>query len=366
MFNKLIPKQPNFSSIVNFAAMKVIFKSISIFPKTVKKEENRFVFIESICCSFLSSFKGTIRYGNHTPIRIGAVFTRVHMRKQACEQGQPFALFFDICEGANPCLNGGTCQSVTPDYDQPSYSQQESSEINYRCLCPDRYSGDHCQDLPSSLSFCINNGTLLTSFDEYNRTIGECLCPGGFRGEHCEENIDDCADIHCSNHGVCQDGIETYTCSCFDGYYGSQCESKTTETVVLQVTSRSFATLAVLLIASIAGLAVASDIHTFLTRKKARTSSRLDKIPRVTSELFENSVLLLAFGDAPIEMSDLSSIDYSRKSTVSTIGTRRPAKKNNKKYGRYHKLGERRYTKTLEKHPSKRSFFSNLSYEALV
>lgn len=287
------------------------------------------------------------------------------MLKQSCELDLPFTLFFDICEGQNPCVNGGRCETVTPDYDDPSFSQQSASQVNYRCICPDRVMGDHCQYYLPLSKYCNNNGTLVSFVDEFNQTNEECLCPEGFRGEHCDENIDDCVDIHCSNHGMCQDGIQNYTCLCYDGFFGNHCEEKTTETVVLQVASKSFATIAILLIASIGGLAVASDIHTYLTRRKAKPTHRWDRLPRVTSEAFETSVLLLAFGDAPIEMSDLSSVDQSRKSTISAITAKQPAKKK-KTQGRYHKLGERRYTKTLEKHPSKRSFFSDLSYEAIV
>ena len=39
-------------------------------------------------------------------------------------------------------------------------------------------------------------------------------------------NIDYCAGKTCSGHGVCEDGINDYTCKCIDGYEGKDCDSK--------------------------------------------------------------------------------------------------------------------------------------------
>jgi hypothetical protein len=281
------------------------------------------------------------------------------MLKQSCDLDQPFTLFFDICQGQNPCLNGGTCQSEVPNYDDPSFSQKDSSPINYHCTCPPRTLGEHCQYLQYPTGYCINGGTLHSSLDSNNETIETCVCLPGFQGEHCEDNIDDCLKIQCSHHGICQDGIQSYTCSCFDGFYGSLCEQRTVETVVLQVASKSFATIAILVIASIAGLIVASDVHTYLTRKENKPR-RLDKLPRATSEVFENSVLLLGFGDAPIELTDLSTVNHSRKKFV----PKRISKKM-KKEVRYHSLTERRYTRTLERPSSKHRLSSRTSYETI-
>jgi hypothetical protein len=183
-----------------------------------------------------------------------------------------------------------------------SYSHQESSQINYHCICPNHISGDHCQHSQYPFGYCINGGNLISPFDNLNnKLIEQCLCTQGFQGHHCEDNIGDCINIRCSNHGICQDGINTYSFSCFDGFYRNQCEQTNIEAMSLQVASKSFATVAILLIASIAGLFFASDIHAYLTRKKRKISYRLTKLPRASLEIFENSVLLLGFGDAPID-----------------------------------------------------------------
>ncbi|TKR82521.1 hypothetical protein L596_016235 [Steinernema carpocapsae] len=51
----------------------------------------------------------------------------------------------------------------------------------------------------------------------------QCLCAKGFTGRNCQKNIDECKDADCG-HGVCEDGIGTYTCKCDQGYTGEYCD----------------------------------------------------------------------------------------------------------------------------------------------
>jgi len=310
--------------------------------------------------------KGTIRFGNRTPIRVGPVFTRVHMLKQSCDLEQPFVVFFDICQGQSPCLNGGTCQSEIPNYDDPSFSPKESSSINYECLCPKHFYGANCEESYYQMGYCINDGILVERLDPITQqTIEECLCPTGYNGTHCEINIDDCIHIDCSQHGLCIDGISNYTCSCYEGFYGAHCEQTNVETVLLQVASKSFASVAILLIAGIAGLVVASDIHTYLTRKKVKTISRVHTRPHTTSELFENSILLLGFDDAPIEMTDLSTVDR-----VHSVDNTTPSKQRSRQrrtQSRYQHISPKKHIRTAEKpFALKRPLSSNPVYETIM
>lgn len=49
-----------------------------------------------------------------------------------------------------------------------------------------------------------------------------CNCNDtGHRGLQCQLNIDDCASDPCVHGGTCQDGIKDYTCNCFPGYTGT-------------------------------------------------------------------------------------------------------------------------------------------------
>ena len=38
-------------------------------------------------------------------------------------------------------------------------------------------------------------------------------------------DIDDCADEPCQNGGQCEDGVNSYTCTCKPGYTGDNCET---------------------------------------------------------------------------------------------------------------------------------------------
>ena len=323
----------------------------------VRKNNEIEIFYLIVFFSFL--FKGTIRYGNRKPIHIGPVFTRVHMLKQSCDREQPLTLFFDICERQNPCFNDGTCISVLPDYDDISYIHTETGHIGYKCQCPIHTSGEHCQYLEYPLGYCLNNGTLFQIYDRYNQSIEKCFCLNGFQGEHCEENIDNCMKIDCSNHGICEDGIETYRCACYDGFYGFNCERTNVQTILLQAASRSFGVVAILLIITIACLVVTSDIHTYLTRKQQKTDL-LNKIPRVTSELFENSVLLLGFSDAPIEMNDLSNFQTNKKIEIPKPRKIRRTTRYRKAAG-YRQLPRRRVLTTFHKTSTRGYLASTLS-----
>ena len=37
-------------------------------------------------------------------------------------------------------------------------------------------------------------------------------------------DVDECASNPCKNGGVCNDGIDAYTCKCIPGYEGKDCE----------------------------------------------------------------------------------------------------------------------------------------------
>ena len=46
-------------------------------------------------------------------------------------------------------------------------------------------------------------------------------------------DIDDCIGVTCQHEGVCEDGVNQYTCRCTPGYTGTYCEtSKSISTYV--------------------------------------------------------------------------------------------------------------------------------------
>ena len=53
------------------------------------------------------------------------------------------------------------------------------------------------------------------------QTCSDCVL--GYMGSQCDVNIDDCAGVSCSAHGVCLDGINSFTCDCAVGFTGDLC-----------------------------------------------------------------------------------------------------------------------------------------------
>jgi hypothetical protein len=89
----------------------------------------------------------------------------------------------------------------------------------------------------------------------------------------------------------------TITRVCFDGFYADHWQETEPETMLPQVVNKSFATVAMLLIDSIASLPCLwpDDIHTYLTRRKPQQQR-----PTV----LKNSVLLLESHEIAIEESN--------------------------------------------------------------
>uniref|UniRef100_A0A673CQ13 Notch receptor 2 n=1 Tax=Sphaeramia orbicularis TaxID=375764 RepID=A0A673CQ13_9TELE len=105
---------------------------------------------------------------------------------------------------SSPCLNQGRC------LDQVS---------RFVCECPAGFAGEMCQiDIDECSSTpCLNGAKCIDRPNGY-----DCECAEGFTGLLCEENINDCVPEPC-HHGVCKDGIATFSCECYPGYTGSIC-----------------------------------------------------------------------------------------------------------------------------------------------
>ncbi|CAC5416422.1 unnamed protein product [Mytilus coruscus] len=76
-----------------------------------------------------------------------------------------------------------------------------------------------CDDTNECDSNPCLNGDCTDELNGYS-----CQCFFGFYGNNCEHNIDDCGNNACDNNGTCIDGPAFYTCQCPVGYTGSLCE----------------------------------------------------------------------------------------------------------------------------------------------
>eukprot|EP00058_Branchiostoma_floridae_P005562 XP_002591050.1 hypothetical protein BRAFLDRAFT_69396 [Branchiostoma floridae] len=74
----------------------------------------------------------------------------------------------------------------------------------------------------TTTSATLNGGNCTSCFNE---TTTFCGCADGFGGKFCEINIDDCGSNPCQHGGTCQDGVNSYSCSC-PTVIGTDCESE--------------------------------------------------------------------------------------------------------------------------------------------
>ena len=123
----------------------------------------------------------------------------------------------DDC-AAQPCLNDGICADRVD---------------SYSCTCRAGYSGSSCAE---EVNVCETGAyvcdDLLATCQYDGPGAYTCICVSGHEsadgGITCT-NIDDCARQPCRNGAACTDGVESFSCSCQQGYVGSTCDLETDE-----------------------------------------------------------------------------------------------------------------------------------------
>jgi hypothetical protein len=97
-----------------------------------------------------------------------------------------------------------------------------------------------------------------------NQTIdgGQCVCPTGKTGRNCETEINNCSTIKCKNDGQCVSSFGNWSCQCIDKslFTGTYCENKASTLVVKELTSRSFAGVAIGCLSTVVSFILILDI----------------------------------------------------------------------------------------------------------
>jgi hypothetical protein len=87
--------------------------------------------------------------------------------------------------------------------------------------------------------------------NETSNTTFECLCQFGWTNIHCETKIDYCENVQCLNNGICRSILLNFTCECIgSSYSGRYCQIIEQTTVVHQIISKSFVSVAIIIIIS--------------------------------------------------------------------------------------------------------------------
>ena len=118
----------------------------------------------------------------------------------------------NLCVTSNPCLNNGSCITIT-----------SSNLSSVMCSCAGPYNGDHCEIFdPCVLSPCQNKGVCV--FNESISLGYSCECPRSYTGLNCEVSIPTCELLlPCQNGGTCINSDIGYLCRCSLPFAGENC-----------------------------------------------------------------------------------------------------------------------------------------------
>ena len=90
------------------------------------------------------------------------------------------------------------------------------------CICdPDFTGSQSCTQIDDCEGVNCNDGVCEDGINNFT-----CNCTFGYTGFFCESNINDCMDIVCQNEADCLDLVGNFTCECLDGYQGRFCEDE--------------------------------------------------------------------------------------------------------------------------------------------
>uniref|UniRef100_A0A7E4VBL3 EGF-like domain-containing protein n=1 Tax=Panagrellus redivivus TaxID=6233 RepID=A0A7E4VBL3_PANRE len=98
-----------------------------------------------------------------------------------------------------------------------------------RCICPNGFGGDCCDQTPSD-NPCDNNPCTSTTehCNNHGNGLYTCDCNAGYTGAYCDTLITACDSYPCANNGVCTPiGTSSFTCTCSAYFTGTLCESST-------------------------------------------------------------------------------------------------------------------------------------------
>ncbi|XP_050415876.2 uncharacterized protein LOC126829791 [Patella vulgata] len=134
------------------------------------------------------------------------------------------------CRNSGTCIDqvaGYTCQcasgysgsncEITSDKCSTFVCNSGTCVHNYQdgvtsCLCPTDYTNINNQCQPTNYctsSTCKNNGICRSGGSGYI-----CDCPVGYEGYQCQHNKDDCSGQPCKNNAICIDQVNNFTCQC--------------------------------------------------------------------------------------------------------------------------------------------------------
>ncbi|CAF4032539.1 unnamed protein product [Adineta steineri] len=153
----------------------------------------------------------------------------------------------DVCERYHPCYNEAICYS------------NGTIELQYSCA----YKIFQKKTKKELILIFRNGGTcFIRNISITNETPYVCICPDGYTGTHCETLINMCFNITCENKGLCIPSLLSWSCHCLSPtlYSGTYCEDISTALAVKQILSKSFVSVAIAAITAVFIFVVTMDI----------------------------------------------------------------------------------------------------------
>lgn len=152
------------------------------------------------------------------------------------------------------------------------------------CACDPLYYGSSCQHYfnPCFYFPCLNGGScFMMGITEY-----ECKCRRGFYGKNCEILANLCANKTCTGNGKCNyvpksnynasDPNEmsfSTKCSCYNNYYGDECEHEDSNLKALKTTIRAFSVIAIVIIIAFYSLFLFLDVTKQCCKVKKKSAT---------------------------------------------------------------------------------------------
>lgn len=109
-----------------------------------------------------------------------------------------------VCD-SDPCQNGATCEDLFN---------------KFGCVCGSGWEGEQCE---IDTDDCASQPCVHGICKDYLAGF-ECRCHPGYAGMFCDEDLDECEHHACEHGGTCQDGPNTYSCTCPKEYSGPLCQ----------------------------------------------------------------------------------------------------------------------------------------------
>ena len=120
-----------------------------------------------------------------------------------------------------------------------------------------------------------------------------CSCTTGWEGRHCEKQVNYCENVTCLNNGICRPLLVGYQCECLSGMYsGLYCEYTATSILIRQYASKSFASVAIIMMSSVVIFVITLDVLRYIfhidvakhEREQMRKKRALKKRERMMSK----------------------------------------------------------------------------------